>query len=229
MRVFSNTATSLDGRIGTVLHDHVAIGSVEDRRMMSVLRAQADAVLVGGRTFRNWPLPLVPDAAVVPPERWFHPRPVTAVLTRAGVLDARSDRWPDPRSSLLVLGGPALDAPAHAARFGAEVETTDAPDIGWALDRLAARGCKSVLIEAGGDLIFQAIAQDRLTEVFLTLCPWVIGGVGAPSLADGAGFRADTMRRFCLVSFRREQDELFLHYVLDQTTSVRLGGSLNGA
>jgi riboflavin biosynthesis pyrimidine reductase len=229
MRVFSNTATSLDGRIGTVLHDHVAIGSPEDRRMMSVLRAQADAVLVGGRTFRNWPLPLVPDAGVVPPADWSHARPLTVVLTRTGVLDADAHRWPSPRADLLVLGGPGVDAAAHAARFGAEVETTDAPTIGWALDRLAARGCRSVLIEAGGDLIFQALEQNRLSEVFLTLCPWVIGGVGAPSLADGRGFRADSMRRFCLVSFRREQDELFLHYVLDESTSVRLGGPSNGA
>jgi len=59
VRVFSNTAMSADGKIGTRLHDHIAAGSAEDRRMMSELRAQADAVLVGGKTFRNWPLPML--------------------------------------------------------------------------------------------------------------------------------------------------------------------------
>ena len=65
MRVISNTAISLDGRIVTARYDHHALGTPLDRAYMSVLRARSDAVLVGGRTFRNWPLPLVPDASAI--------------------------------------------------------------------------------------------------------------------------------------------------------------------
>ncbi len=212
MRVFSNTAASLDGRIATVAFDHVRIGSHADLVGMSRLRAQADAVLVGGQTFRNWPLPLVENPAHLEAAVGRDKPVVNAVLTRSGVMSASARRFPDPRVELLVLGGPQVDVDAHQQRFGAQVEQTAQPSIGWALDRLAARGCRSVLIEAGGDLIFQALDADRLDEVYLTLCPWVIGGKGAPSLADGRGFGASELRRLHMLDCRREGDELFLHY-----------------
>lgn len=214
MKVFSNTAMSADGKIGTFRHDHVAVGSPEDRRVMSELRARADAVLVGGKTFRNWPLPMIERTGDLP---WAHRRErpmINAVLTRRGVLSASPDRWPDPRVSLLVLGGEDLDADAHRARFGAEVESTAAPDIGWALDRLAARGCQSVLIEGGGDLIFRCLDADRLDELFITVCPLIIGGAEAPTPADGPGFDADHLRRLRLLEARHHGDEVFLRYAV---------------
>ncbi|MDQ6680404.1 MAG: dihydrofolate reductase family protein, partial [Pseudomonadota bacterium] len=63
MRIASNTAIALDGRINTREGRFVALGSERDRARMSRLRADADAVLVGGATFRNWPHPSLPDVA----------------------------------------------------------------------------------------------------------------------------------------------------------------------
>lgn len=214
MRVFSNTAMSLDGKIGSFRHDHVRLGSAEDLRWMSRARAMADAVLVGGATFRNWPLPLVEDAAPDAPQR---DRPiVNAVLTRRGLLSpsggALRSRWPDPRVSLLVLGSDGLDVAAHQAAYGAEVETVAEPTVQWALARLAARGCRSVLVEGGGDLIFQLLDADLLREMYVTLCPWVIGGAAAPSPVDGRGFLAHEMRRLVLREVRQVEQELYLHY-----------------
>ncbi|MEL6346695.1 MAG: dihydrofolate reductase family protein [Myxococcota bacterium] len=214
MRVFSNTAMSTDGKIGTYRHDHVAIGSDEDRRMMSVIRAEADAVLVGGKTFRNWPYPLIekPEHLDVPKHR---SKPVVnAVLSRTGILQAEDRRFPDPRVKLLVLGPPTLDVLAHEERFGAEVVTTAEPTVAWALDVLQQRGCTSTLIEGGGDFIFRAIAADRLDEIYLTLAPVIVGGASAPTLADGEGFEPETIRRLALSGLRRVGDELYLHYHL---------------
>lgn len=214
MKVFSNTAMSADGKIGTFRHDHVAIGSVEDRRFMSELRARADAVLVGGRTFRNWPLPLVEDEGALhyPPRR--EGPVVNAVLTRAGVLEASAARWPEPRVELLVLGQSGLDAAAHRERFGAEVVTSPEPTVAWALEELAARGCRRVLVEGGGDLIFQCLASGRLDEMFITVCPLIVGGAKAPTPADGAGFDADHLQRLRLRDARHVGDEVFLHYAV---------------
>ncbi len=220
MRVFSNTAMSVDGKIGTARTAPASFGSPEDKRMMSVLRAQADAVLVGGQTFRVWPLPMVEL-----PEHLPHPRvrerPIlNAVLTARGLLDARSrpDAWPDPRADLLVLGGGEIDVKAHQERFSAEVVTTPEPDVGWALDQLAARGCRNVLIEGGGDLIFRCLEADRLDELVLTVCPLVIGGTRAPTPADGPGFPPDDLRRLRLLETRHVGDEVFLRYAVGART-----------
>lgn len=216
MRVFSNTAMSADGKIGVERTQHASFGSAEDRRMMSELRAQADAVLVGGQTFRCWPLPMIEKPAHLRYPRTRDRPIVNAVLTARGVLDARPrpDAWPDLRAELLILGREGIDEAAHRARFPAELRTHPEPSVAWALDVLAERGCRSVLIEGGGDLIFRTLEADRLDELFLTVCPLVIGGTRAPTPADGPGFDADDLRRLRLLEARHVGDEVYLHYAV---------------
>jgi 2,5-diamino-6-(ribosylamino)-4(3H)-pyrimidinone 5'-phosphate reductase len=207
MRVFSNTAVSLDGRIGTVNGDHFNVGTDEDRRRMALFQAKADAVFVGGTTFRMGPHPIVEPVGLA---RVEGQRPIiNAVLTRDGVASAMGDDWPDPRVDLHVFGPATLDVNAHRAR-GATVHLAAGPMD--ALDKLEEMGCRSVLIEGGGDLIFQLVAADRLDSIYITLAPRIIGGVGAPSLADGVGFSADDIRDFRLVDMEQLGDELFLRY-----------------
>jgi 5-amino-6-(5-phosphoribosylamino)uracil reductase len=98
--------------------------------------------------------------------------------------------------------------------FPAEVEAWGGdgdPPVGWILGRLAARGVEQLLVEAGGDLLFQFLAADAIDEMHVTLCPIVVGG-DAPTLADGAGFDRDDVRRLRLLSSEAEGDEVFLHY-----------------
>jgi len=207
MRVFSNTAVSLDGRIGTVTEDHFNVGTDEDRRRMALLQAKADAVFVGGVTFRMGPHPIVdPDGLPYVEGR----RPlINAVLTRSGIASEMGDDWPDERVDLHVFGPESLDVEAHRTR-GATVHIAHNPvDV---LDQLERMGCQTVLIEGGGDLIFQLVAQDRLDTIYMTLAPRIVGGVGAPSLADGEGFNAAEIRDFRLVDVEQVGDELFLRY-----------------
>src|SRR4029453_10926111 len=80
MKVVSNTAVSLDGRINTRERRFTFFGSARDHARMSRLRAAADAVLVGGATFRNWPHPALPDEADRP---LLQSRPWNVVVTRS--------------------------------------------------------------------------------------------------------------------------------------------------
>lgn len=225
LRVFSNTAASVDGKIGTVRHDHVAVGSAADRRWMSELRARADAVLVGGRTFRNWPLPLIEvrEHGAAAGARWHPERRapiINAVLTRTGLLDCRPrpSNWPAPGVELLVFGGEDIDTDAHRSRWGAEVLCCAAPDVTWALDVLAARGCREVLVEGGGDLIFQLLQADLLDELFVTVCPKIIGGSAAPSPVDGEGFLPGGFPALRLLDLHRVGDEIYLQYAVERAS-----------
>lgn len=209
MRVFSNSASSLDGRLATVRHDHVAIGSDEDRRWMGVLRARADAVLVGGATWRNWSLPLVEETGQATDRR----RPVVnAVLTRTGQGPRRGRFFDDPRTLPVLLGGPEADLDGFPDRVRVH-RSPGPPTVTWALEVLAREhGVEDLLVEGGGDLIFQLLERDLLDEVYLTLCPVLIGGRGAPTMADGTGFDAQHLRRLDLLSLRQVESEVFLHY-----------------
>ena len=173
---------------------------------MGLLRAKADAVLVGGRTFR-----VGPQLIAEPPElrRAGVRRPlVNAVLTRMGVASFIGEEW-QRSDAVLHVFGPKLDRGSHELR-GATVHAAEDPAA--VLDALEAMGCQLVLVEGGGDLIFQLVAMDRIDSVYLTLAPRIIGGVGAPSLADGEGFTPQAIRNFGLADLERVGDELFLRY-----------------
>ena len=128
------------------------------------------------------PVPIIEAEALTQPNvrRPF----INAVLTRRGVTAELQAPWDEPRVRLVVFGPESLDREAHAAVGAEVVEASNPVEV---LDQLEAMGCKSVLVEGGGDLIFQLIAAGRIDTIFMTLAPR-IGGCGAPSLADGAGF-----------------------------------------
>lgn len=216
MRVVSNTAIALDGRIATANYDHFALGTKLDRAYMSVLRARADAVLVGGKTFRNWPVPLVPDAeaieglvrtgffdAEVPSlegRRW-----INAIVSRTLDLPFPGRFWDDPR----VV--PVVYSPAAGVVPGLVTGPTDPASIAADLER---RGVRTLLLECGGDLLSQWLAAGLVDEVYVTVCPLILGGRGAPTLADGAGFGYADAPKMRLMHARVVGDEVYCRYAV---------------
>jgi riboflavin biosynthesis pyrimidine reductase len=213
MRVVSNTAITLDGRINTREGAFTQLGTARDHARMSRLRAGADAVLVGGRTFRNWPHPSLPDAADRP--ALGDRRPWNVVVSRGldFALDDAFVREPGVRPLFLVPEAARAAAPAFPCESeGWPGEGADVP-VPWILEALERRGVGTLLVEAGGDLLFQFLAAGALDEMNVTLVPRVAGG-RAPSLADGPGFDFAAMPRLALVACEPEGDELFLRYAV---------------
>jgi 2,5-diamino-6-(ribosylamino)-4(3H)-pyrimidinone 5'-phosphate reductase len=210
VRIASNTAISLDGRINTRERRFVFLGSARDHARMSRLRSEADAVLVGGATFRNWPHPALPDPVDRPR---LAGRPWNVVVSRRLEVPLDTDFVAEPAIRPLFLtgaAGAAATAPVRAEVVAWPGDGDDVP-VAWILGQLEQRGVERLLVEAGGDLLFQFFAADAIDDVHLTLCPLVVGG-DAPSLADGEGFDAAALRRFRLVAAEPEGDEVFLHY-----------------
>lgn len=188
------------------------LGSAEDRRRMAVLRSEADAVLVGGATFRTWRVPLVEREAWLGRPVVSRSRPlINAVLTNQGLLGAPWLRFPDPRVVVHVFGPPGLSRAGHEAALGAQVHATSQPTVGWVLSELARQGCETVLVEGGGSLLAPMLAAGEVDELCVTVCPIVLGG-SAPSLVDGPGFSVDSAPRLELVSQECAGDEVFLRY-----------------
>jgi riboflavin-specific deaminase-like protein len=207
VKVVTNTAVSLDGRINTRERRFTFFGSARDHARMSRLRVEADAVLVGGATFRNWPHPSLPDEV----DRVAGAKPPWNVVV-TGSLDVPLE--PSFLAERRVRPLFVTRAAAVPHGFAAEVEAWPGPGnppVAWIVERLAARGIERLLIEAGGDLLFQFLAADAVDEMHVTLCPIVVGG-DAPSLIDGAGFDRADARRLELVASEVEGDEVFLHY-----------------
>jgi riboflavin-specific deaminase-like protein len=220
MFIFSNLAISLDGKIATQSRAHFPLGTKEDRRMMGVLRSQADAVIVGAGTLRSFHAPMLNEAPVAPPSKSRRSRqPMNIVVSSS--LEGLSVQWSffkEARTRKIVFT--YVDTPQERIkRFSkvAEVLTLSrpsarkplAPLITAALEKL---GVKRLLVEGGGGLMWDFARANLIDEYCVTLTPRILGGAQAPTLVDGDGFTPKQVLNLKLKECRRFGDELYLVY-----------------
>ncbi len=225
-----HVAMSADGKISAAERSPARFGSREDRRRLPIVRAAADVVLVGARTFAVERSRMgIPNAAL---RRWrrdrgMSPEPLRAVLSPRLNLPTDHpllrDPGKGPRPDLIVFTSrhaPARRRAALEKLAGVVVYPgTGLPDPLWIGRFLRSRlGTKRLLLEGGGmlnSLFFEAGAVD---ELFMTLCPLLVGGSEAATPFDGNGFRNDEIRKGRLLELRRRGNELYLRYRFPAST-----------
>jgi diaminohydroxyphosphoribosylaminopyrimidine deaminase/5-amino-6-(5-phosphoribosylamino)uracil reductase len=182
-------AVSLDGRMATRTHESRWISSPAAREYVHLLRAEADAVMVGINTvLRDDPRLTV-----------RHPQWKDKTLVRA-IMDSRLRLPLDARILGTLDRGPiVVFCGAEAPRKKAEaleqrgVRVVRLPARGGALDlgrALAWLGRNEVagLLVEGGSALASSILENRLADkLVLTLSPRLIGGAGSPAFVAGEG------------------------------------------
>lgn len=203
--VFANFVESVDGVVA--LKDAagesgavISGGSEADRFLMGLLRACADAVLIGAGTLRAaprdlwYPESIFPDAA-----------PLYASLRRALGLSAR------PR--LYVVSGSGRVDPAHPALAeGALIKGKLRPSEIVAAAK--ADGPRRIVCEGGPGLFAELAAAHQIDDLFLTVSPRMFGrwaDDGCKSLTSGRDLGGAPLT---LRSARRNGSHLFLRYSL---------------
>lgn len=208
MFIFSNLATSVDGKIASADRGHFNLGTPADRRQMSVLRKRADAILMGASTLRSFKGPLK--------IRGSKKVPLNVVLS--STLGGISPAWPFFRDEdtrrLLFASSLTPDARRKKFRKFAEIVIFDAkkPVASQIVAELKSRGIKSLLVEGGGSVMWDFVGEGLLDEVNVTLTPWLLGGADAPTLVDGKGFPSGKGQKLKLVKLKRLRSELYLTY-----------------
>ena len=216
--ILLNYALSLDGKISTEQRDPVRFTSRIDRGLMDEIRADADAVLIGAGTLRAEDPPVRIRAARRKEERrraGKSPHPVSVILSRSMRLPRTGRYWEDDQvERIIATTEQAKDEQVLAFQDLAEVIRVGRAtvDLHAFCRMLADRGIDRLLVEGGGEVNMAFWEAGLVDEVYLTLCPVVIGGSTAPTAADGKGFASDAFRKLRLVETRRVGQELFLRY-----------------
>lgn len=200
MKIVSNSAISLDGKINTAARTAFSFGSSTDQALMKTLRDPVDAVLVGGNAFRHWPEPRLKEKKGAP--LW------NVVLSRSMDVPLTGDFFCEKNIKRLFLTESA-NVPDD---FPCEVAATAQPDVTWVISQLEKRGVKTLMVEGGGDLIYQFLKAEQLDEMFVTLCPKIFAGRDVPSLVDGVGFKEKGIKDLILLEAKPVENEVFLHY-----------------
>jgi riboflavin biosynthesis pyrimidine reductase len=212
----ANMVSSLDG---AARHEGKSqpLSSDADMRLFGVLRALADAVVVGAETVRQEgyrPARAREAFAARRTAAGQGPAAVIAVVTASLDLDFSAPLFTEPLLPTLVLTG--ADAPADrveaAVKSGAQVVVAGdgtAVDPARAVRELAARGLTRLLTEGGPRLLAQFAAAGVLDELCLTLAPLVTAG-DAMRIMNGPGITEP--ERFTPISVLEEDGFLFTRY-----------------
>lgn len=197
--VAANFVESLDGVValpdakgesGAV----VSGGSKADRFVMGLLRACADAVLIGAGTLR-----------AAAGDLWF----ADSVFPEAAELYARVGKL---RPQLYVVSGSGRVDPEHPALQQGGVLLKGLLSPRQILDRVRADGRQRILCEGGPGLFGELAAAGLIDDLFLTVSPRLFGRFandGRKALIDARDLRGLPLR---LVSARRVESHLFLRY-----------------
>lgn len=211
-------AMTADGKIADRARSPARFGSSTDKAHLEKQIALADGVLFGAGTLRTYGTTLsIGDRDLLQQrERENKPsQPVHIVCSRSGKIDAeiRFFRQPIPRWLLATPDGAQFWQNRPEFQRILKAGTTE-KGIDWvvAFKELTQLGLTRLAVLGGGELVASLLGFDLLDEMWLTVCPLILGGREAPTLVGGAGFLADVAPRLQLLSVETIQQEVFLHY-----------------
>lgn len=101
-----------------------------------------------------------------------------------------------------------------SATRGASRSTGGRGAIAWsvALPLLRQAGLRRLALLGGGTLVSSIAAAGALQELWLTVCPILVGGGRSPTPCDGDGFLTQVAPRLQLLNCQVVGQEVFLHY-----------------
>src|SRR5438132_5453314 len=192
-----NMIASVDGAT-TVAGLSGGLGGPADKRVFSVLRSLADAVLVAACTVRA---------------QTYGPSPhLIAVVSRSCVLDWRAPFFIEApvRPIVITVAAAQADDRARAAEVAdVVIAGDDSVDMRRAIDALGERDARTVLAEGGPSLNGQLAAAGLIDELCLSLSPALVGGDSKRILS---GPTLEMPARCELRSVCEDDGYLFLRY-----------------
>lgn len=207
-------AMSADGKISDTRRTAARFPSQHDQAHLETQLAQADAALFGAGTLRAYGTTLSIQSPELKQQRQLRRQPEQPLQI---VCSASGDLVPDWRFFAQPVPRWLLTTAAGAQRWQGQPEFERllvVPGFDWPsiMIEFARLGIHRLLVMGGGTLVASLVTADLVDELWLTLCPLLIGGSTAPTPVDGIGGSIQRAPRLRLLSVKTLGDEVFLHY-----------------
>lgn len=192
--VFINVAVTADGKMDTFERKGADISSAADKARVLRLRAEADAIMVGGHTLLAEDPKMTVKTGQLRAER--RAKGLTENPIKVGIV-TRADLMPDgdfmtagvARRLIFTTSQTSPEQITVLSKLGAEVHVLGEKRVNLtlALETLYTLGVRRLMVEGGGSLNFEMLREGLVDELYMYLAPKIFGGQTAPSLAAGEG------------------------------------------
>ena len=212
---------SLDGYLDSAGDERLILSNEADLDRVDEVRAGCDAILVGATTVRNDdPRLLVrrPDRQLERVARGLKPSPLKVTVTCRADLDPSGRFFTTGDSEKLVYspsthvaGGPV------PARCGRDRRRRRPPvSMRRLSEDLHARGVRRLMVEGGGTIHTQFLAEDVADELQLVVAPFFVGDSAARRFVDDGPFPFRPECPATLADVRRIGEVVLLRYRLSE-------------
>src|SRR5215210_2719602 len=211
-------SVSLDGYLGDQT-PRLALSNEADFDRVDEVRASCDAILVGAVTVRADNPRLLVRSQTRREERTargLRESPMKITVTGKADLDARSNFFTTGEAEKLVYTSSPRVADARA-RLGQAATIVDGGRrvrMRWLTEDLGDRGVQRLMVEGGGVVHTQFLADDLADELQLVVAPFFIGDSSAPRFVTDGRFPWNADRRAALAEVRQIGDVVLLRYAL---------------
>jgi len=239
--VIANFVSTLDGVVSYEIKGKSGGSTISgsdpaDRFIMGLLRASADAIVVGAGTLRDvsakslWtPEYVYPDAKDLYAEYRVSAKsrseyPLLVIVSGSGQLELNRAIFRTPAVRTVVIttaaGSDELTRRSASTPGSIEIHALDSSSGNIApraiLELLHSQFAVKTLLHEGGPTLFgQFLAAEAVDEFFLTLSPQVAGRKGdttRPAFLQGVEFAPDSAPWFQMVSAKQNAAYLYLRY-----------------
>jgi len=207
--VLINVAVTADGKMDTFERHGAGISSEADKQRVLRLRADADAVMVGGHTLLAEDPKLTVKTVELRNERaarGLSENPIkVGVVTRADIQLHGNFMTAGPARRVIFTTTQTSPEQVNVlTELGAEVYVLGERrvNLNQALEVLYTLGVRSLMVEGGGSLNFELLRAGLVDELCMYVAPKIFGGWNTPTLAAGEGLSETAALNLKLVDFR---------------------------
>lgn len=211
-------AVSLDGKISTRDGAGPRFASEADGIRLREVRSHTDAILVGASTI------IADDPTFTEHgkykelriQRGLAPNPIKVVVSGSGNVPETARMFQPNGAPALVFTTERIPANRLASlQQVAEVHCVGETTVNFrrVVEMLGeVYQVEQLLIEGGGQVNFDVFQAGLIDEIYLTLCPKIIGGRDVTTSVEGNGFDFLDIVDVELMDYCTVGDEFFLHY-----------------
>jgi len=210
---FINVAVTADGKMDTSQRKGAAISSKRDKERVDQIRADADAILVGGKTLLGeLPKLTVKNEALHESriKRGAPPNPIkVGVVTVADIpLDSDFIKAGPARVVIFTTSQTSIRQLETLRAHAVEVFVHDAAqvDLKKMMATLYEIGVQRLMVEGGGTINFELMKLGLVDELMIYIAPMIFGGDHAPTLAAGLGLARDQAIALKLINAETDKD-----------------------
>ncbi|MEV4044243.1 dihydrofolate reductase family protein [Streptomyces sp. NPDC049744] len=223
--VILSAAMSVDGYLDDTTPDRLRLSNEADFDRVDQVRAESDAILIGATTMRRDNPRLLVNSDERRAQRIAAGRPeypLKVTVTASGDLSPDLKFWHHGGQKLVLTVDSAVEKVRATLGSLADVVSVG-PEFDWghALEELGRRGVERLMVEGGGTIHTQLMAQNLADEVHLAVAPLLVGQPEAARFLGAAAYPGGSTARMRVLEVRAIGDVVLIRYAPKARTETK--------